>query len=69
MIRKDKILKSARNLEKEIISLRDLILEMCDDLDKEETIEKKEIIHLAVVKSIEDLNKLSYNHSELINQL
>lgn len=69
MIGKDKILKSAKAVEQQINVLREAILEMCDDLDAQESIEQKEIIRLAIVKSIKDLNILGQEHFDLINQL
>lgn len=69
MIAKDKILKSAKAVEEQINILKETILKMCDDLDSQKEIEKKEIIRLAIIKSIEDLNGMIEDHSRLITQI
>jgi len=69
MIGKDKTLKEARLVDVEFNKLKEVILQMCFELDKEETFEKKEIIRIAISRSIKDLEELKDRHQKLINEL
>ena len=69
MIKKDEILNEARTIEKRFKALWGIINDMCNELDKEEDFEKKEIILQAIKLNIKDLNSLELLHEEKLNEL
>ena len=69
MTRKDNILKEARVLNGEFNKIKSMIYEMCDDLEKEKSFNKKEAIKIAIKKSVDQLEEVKDQHHELLKKL
>ena len=68
MIKQDKILAEARLIEAEFKKLRSTIFKMCEDMDLEEDVKKKEIILKAISDSYNILVDLKQKHEEKLNE-
>jgi hypothetical protein len=69
MKNKEFIINKAKELEDQFNTLKAAVVAMCDDLDKEDDLEKKEIIRIAVIKAIEDVDNVERKHNNLIIKL
>lgn len=69
MIKKDKILAEAREIEYKIQMCRKMINEMCDDLDKEDNFERKEMILQTIKSAMKDFNSLIEMHYNKLEEL
>lgn len=67
MIKQDKILHEAREVEAQFKKLRAVIYQMCEDMDQEQDVLKKESMCKAIKVSMSDLDRLREKHEEILS--